>query len=473
MFLKNPGRLSQCFVVSSISNSACVQNWLWHSGYMVPVSFGMMLGWASSAYPVMLQWDTSPIPIDLDQTALIAGFLMEGNSVGVLFSTWKHLGSKPSVFLCCCFQFFGWAVMLGAKDVLGVFISRFSIGFGNGWGTGQLKRYIKETCEPELAEKLCHHIPVGVSVGIIIIFIVGSCVSFRVMSIFGMVVPLIGAITFGLIPKKIYNAKRIDAAKNVLDKTVNLDLGKIQKVFNDLKADECVEKQANVLECLMNKRCRNGLMLIFLIVLIQQYICAPSNIIYGQIIFTATENPYPVINSIIYTIFFLFSTIISLKYTKNFPRKANLLITTGLSTLSTSLVALYFLWKQDLLKTSEYFSWAPLLILLFFNFNHTFGMSTIPSYILAEKIPKRCRNVIGKFLVIHFSMSSVFSNKIFQVMFGNYDMFTAYAFCAVVGVCGFFLMLIFMEEYDVEVEKGKLAEKMDQKVETIDIVTRL
>lgn len=432
-----------------------------------------MLGWPSLAYPVMLQWDTSPIPIVLDQTALISGFLMEGNSVGVLFSTWKYLGSKTSVFLCCCIQFVGWCVMLGANDILGLFIGRFSIGFGNGWGTGQLKRYIKETCEPELAEKLCHNIPIAANVGIILIYIVGSYVPFRVMSIFGMAFPLLAAITFGLTPKKMFNAKRATTTKDVLDKTVSMDVAKIERVLNYPKADECEEKQANVFECLMDRRCRNGLLLIFLIVFIQQYICAPSNVIFGQIIFTATGNPYPKINAIIYSIFFLFSTVVSLKYTKSFPRKANLLITTGLSSLSLGLLALYFLLRHELLRMNEYLVWAPLFILFLFNFNHTFGMSTVPSYILLEKIPKRCRNVASKFLVIHFSMSAVISNKIFQVLFGIFDMFTAYAFCAAVGIGGFFLMLIFMEEYDVEVEKAKSVEKMEQKVEVIDIVTRL
>ncbi|KAK9681343.1 Sugar transporter [Popillia japonica] len=476
-------------------------------GYLIPISFGMMLGWPSLAYPLLLhESNNPPVLINIDQSSLIAGFLMHGNSVGVLFSTSKYLGSKTMVFLCCCLQFIGWFVMFGANDIVGLFISRVSIGFGNGCGTGHLKRYIKETCEPELAEKLAHYIPVGINIGIVLIYTVGAFVDFKTMAIFGMMFPMLAIFTFGAIPKRSLSAKRSSVVKTMFKNTATLELDKIEDKLDQNKANESDEHQINVFQCLRDKRTRNGLLLIFLIVLMQQYTGGPANIVYNQIIFKIANNPHAKICSIIYAnaIFFLIFTTISLKFVRNFPRKANLLVGSGLCVIIIGLLSLYYLLKEYrnfprkanllvgsglcviiigllslyyllkeyLLELSHLFVWSPLFIMILFNAFHTFSMATVPLYIILEKIPKRSRNVVSKFLVIHFSQSAVISTKIFQVLYAYVNMSVAYAFFVCVALAGFFLLLIFMNEYNVEEEKKLSAQKCEV-TNTIEVITRL
>lgn len=432
-----------------------------------------MLGWPSLAYPLLLhESNNPPVLINIDQSSLIAGFLMHGNSVGVLFSTSKYLGSKTMVFLCCCLQFIGWFVMFGANDIVGLFISRVSIGFGNGCGTGHLKRYIKETCEPELAEKLAHYIPVGINIGIVLIYTVGAFVDFKTMAIFGMMFPMLAIFTFGAIPKRSLSAKRSSVVKTMFKNTATLELDKIEDKLDQNKANESDEHQINVFQCLRDKRTRNGLLLIFLIVLMQQYTGGPANIVYNQIIFKIANNPHAKICSIIYAIFFLIFTTISLKFVRNFPRKANLLVGSGLCVIIIGLLSLYYLLKEYLLELSHLFVWSPLFIMILFNAFHTFSMATVPLYIILEKIPKRSRNVVSKFLVIHFSQSAVISTKIFQVLYAYVNMSVAYAFFVCVALAGFFLLLIFMNEYNVEEEKKLSAQKCEV-TNTIEVITRL
>ncbi|KAI4457075.1 facilitated trehalose transporter tret1-1-related [Holotrichia oblita] len=433
----------------------------------------MMLGWPSLAYPLLLhESNNPPILINIDDSSLIAGFLMEGNSIGVLFSTSKFLGSKTAVFLCCCLQFIGWFVMFGANDIFGLLISRVSVGFGNGCGTGHLKRYIKETCEPELADKLMHYIPVGINIGIVLIYSVGAFVDFRKMAIFGMMFPMLAMFSFGVIPKRTLTAKRASITKTMFKNAATLELDKIEDELNKSKADEADEHQINVLQCLRDKRSRNGLLLIFLIVFMQQYTGGPANIVYSQIIFKIANNPNAKICSIIYSIFFLIFTIISLKFVRNFPRKANLLIGSGSCVIIIGTLSLYYFLKEYLLRLSHLFAWSPLFIMTLFNAFHTFSMGTVPLYIILEKIPKRSRNVASKFLVIHFSMSAVISTKIFQVLYAYVNMSVAYAFFVCVALVGFFLLLIFMDEYNVEEEKKLSAQKCEETIK-IECITRL
>ncbi|GJQ81806.1 hypothetical protein Trydic_g347 [Trypoxylus dichotomus] len=443
-------------------------------GYLIPISFGMMLGWPSLAYPYLLSENNNPpVLIDMDLTALIAGFLMEGNSIGALFSTSTFLGSKTVVFLCCCLQFIGWFLMFGVSDIIGLLFSRASVGFGSGCGVGHLKRYIKETCEPELAEKLIHYIPVGVNIGVILIYTVGAYVDFKMMSVFGMMFPILAMFTFGVIPKRTMVAKRASVVKGMFKNTATLDLGKVEDCLNKSKADECEEPQVNVFKCLRDSRTRKGLLLVFLIVFMQQYTGGPANIVYSQIIFTIAGNPHAKICSIIYSVFFLVFTVISLKYVKNVPRKTNLLVGSGACVIIIGLLGLYFLLKHYLFQMSHYFCWSPLFLLILYNAFHTFSLGTVPIYIILEKIPGRSRNVVSKFFIIHFSMSAVISTKIFQVLYSYIHISAAYAFLASVALVGFFLLLIFMDEYNVEEEKKKSAEKHVEQDNHIEFITRL
>ncbi|XP_028127811.2 uncharacterized protein LOC114324226 isoform X5 [Diabrotica virgifera virgifera] len=60
--------------------------------------FGLMLGWPSPTNPILINKD-SPIPITMDQSAMIAGFLMIGNTVGTPFCRKTFLGTKFSILI--------------------------------------------------------------------------------------------------------------------------------------------------------------------------------------------------------------------------------------------------------------------------------------------------------------------------------------------------------------------------------------
>lgn len=429
-------------------------------GALLAVTFGMMLGWPSLAYPYLLEVDITPIPITLDQTSLIAGFLMEGNTIGCLFSSQRLIGSKLAVFLCCCLQVFGWIVMFGASDIYGLLIARSTVGFANGCGMGHLKRYIKETCEPDLAKFIINYLPLGLNIGVILIYTFGAFVSYRVMALIAVIVPIFAAISFGVIPKKELpmKEKQTQITKNILQNTTKLELAKIEE---NIEMRSEVE-QASVFDVLRHRESRNCLFVMFLLIFLQQYTGGPANIVYSQIIFTATDNPLPKICSIIYSIAFFINNIISLTLARTVPRKMNMLISTAGTACIYVVLAMYFYMKEELLQISDAFVWSPLFMLILFNTIHTFGLSTLPLLIIDEKMPKMSTGIASKFWVIHFSMSAVISTKIFQVLFGMFDMFIAYVFFIAVAVGGFILIALFVSDYDPEEVRKRQAEEEQQ-----------
>lgn len=438
-------------------------------GALLAVTFGMMLGWPSLAYPYLLEVDITPIPITLDQTSLIAGFLMEGNTIGCLFSTQRYISSKLAVFLCCCLQVFGWIVMFGANDIYGLLVARSTVGFANGCGIGHLKRYIKETCEPDLAKLIINYLPLGLNIGVILIYSFGAFVSYRIMALIAVTIPIFAAISFGIIPKKDLpiKEKQTQITKNILQNTTKLELAKIEEqVSHNLETKSGEVEQATVFEVLRHRESRNCMFVLFLLIFLQQYTGGPANIVYSQIIFTATDNPLPKICSIIYSIAFMINNLISLTLARTVPRKMNMLISVAGTAGVYVILSMYFYMKEELLQISDLFVWSPLLILILFNIIHTFGLSTLPLLIIEEKVPKMSKDIASKFWVIHFSMSAVISTKIFQVLFGMFDMFIAYVFFIAVAVGGFILIALFVSDYNPEEVRKRQAEEEQEHKET-------
>lgn len=430
-------------------------------GAFLSVTFGMGLGWPCIAYPYLLNDDVTPIPITLDDTALIAGFLMEGNTIGSLFSTSKLLPAKLAVSLCCFLQISGWVLMFYSRNIFWFLGSRASVGFANGYGMGQLKRYIKDTCDPDLADTINNYLPVGINVGVLITFTYGAFVDFRSLALYAVIVPSIGFLGFTLIPKLERKTDSSQRVRNALESTMEKDEMSMAKNITPPPVSETAEgepesntvgKPFTVFEVLRDRDSRNGLFLMFLIVFVQQYSGGPANLVYSQIIFTSTANPYPKLCSIIYGITALINIILALTFAKNIRRKTNLLVGTLACIFCYVLVALYFFLRNELYQINELFTWAPLFLLMLWNVFHTFSFGVLSLLQLKESLPKRSLNVLSKFWTIHFSMSAVISTKIFQVIFGMFGMGMGYTFFIFVLV-GNFLIAIFIKDYT---PKGKL-----------------
>ncbi|CAH1967404.1 unnamed protein product [Acanthoscelides obtectus] len=84
---------------------------------LICIPFGLMLGWPSPTYPYLLNNVTSPILISMDQSAMIAGFLMLGNTIGTPLSATESLGPKYGVLVGLAAMTSGWFVMWQANNI--------------------------------------------------------------------------------------------------------------------------------------------------------------------------------------------------------------------------------------------------------------------------------------------------------------------------------------------------------------------
>lgn len=399
-----------------------------------------MLGWPSLGFPHLLNNVTTPIFITLDQTSLIAGFLMEGNTFGTLFCTTRFVNSKTAVSASLFLQIAGWFIMFGANSVIGLFFSRFLVGIGNGLGLPQLKIYVKETCNNKFASLINKHLIVGINVGIVIIYIFGLFLTFRQLALASMAFPIFGFVLFTFIPKyKTPQEKFIEG----LPETRPVE----EKIITN--------EQWNIIKILKDSKARNSIIFIFFVVFLIQYTGGAANVVYSQIVFLEIGNPYPKVCSVIYACSFLMSILFSLKYTPKFPIKIMLLISILPVFFLNCLMSLYFYTKHYLLNISEYFTWGPLFILCLYIFFHTLGLTTVPFVIVDTKVPNYAKDFANQVLVIDFSLSAVISTKFFQLSFTYGNMCIAYLFLASVAFSGFIIILLFVKNVSKSVDLNK------------------
>ncbi|KAJ8937087.1 hypothetical protein NQ314_012030 [Rhamnusium bicolor] len=184
---------------------------------LICIPFGLMLGWPCPTYPELLKL-TSPIPINIDQSAMIAGFLMIGNTLGTPFSLKTCFGSKYGMTLSIGLMACGWCIMWQARNIYWLLGSRFLVGLANGYGLGQLKTYIREMTEDNTT-LLLKQINLHTFFGVIVIFAYGPFVEIKNIASIALIITIIILFLIILLPStpmELIKANKIKDAKKLL-----------------------------------------------------------------------------------------------------------------------------------------------------------------------------------------------------------------------------------------------------------------
>lgn len=252
------------------------------------VSFGMMLGWPSPTNPLLLQ-PKSEIPINLDQSASIAGMLMFGCIISPIISQLECLDTHITLITCTLLLSTGCILISFATSVLHLCIGRFCAGFASGMCTYKYKNYVSTILSPKTCLMVAKSVPILIGMGIAISYTIGPFVYFRQLAKMAAVVPIVSFIIFLLclyLPKQLYAEGTRNSfsvvARNVIENNEKIP-GMIILV-DERKALSFIE----VIKIDYNIKC---LLLLILIICIQQFTGGPSTIVYNQLIYRIKIRP--------------------------------------------------------------------------------------------------------------------------------------------------------------------------------------
>lgn len=399
-----------------------------------------MLGWPSPVYPKLLKEDT-PIPITLDLTAMIAGFLMLGNIVSAPFSTWSYTGSKYGVIIGLMLMISGWLVMWQAKNFYWLLISRFIIGLGSGFGLGQLKIYIKEMCQSNVAQVFLKLINSFIFLGIITVYSFGPYVDFRTLSAIAAIFCVIISGLCLLLPHTPVEYLKMDKEEKCKKLLRYLQPENAEIVLYDLK--ECLDKNEinlTLTQILRNRNLRCNAMIFTLLVYFQQFTGPPSTLVYSQIIFKNLHTNRPDLCAIVYVTVWLCSNFYS-TFCQNFNKKYLLFSCASVSViLAINIYVIYGNYNET------HWNYISFVLMLFYIFFHTIGLGNASSVFLEEKFTKESKDVMSKGFWMLFSAFALIITKIFQVFYERCHLYFAFCLFLCHSLVAFVFVAIFYSD---------------------------
>uniref|UniRef100_A0A1Y1K906 Major facilitator superfamily (MFS) profile domain-containing protein n=2 Tax=Photinus pyralis TaxID=7054 RepID=A0A1Y1K906_PHOPY len=408
---------------------------------LICLPFGIMLGWPSPTYPKLLAL-TSPIPISMDQTAMVAGFLMIGNIFGTLISDGSFFGTKYGIILGLCGMLVGWILMWFAADIYYLLSSRIIIGLSFGYAAGQLKIYIKELCEPQLAQVLSKCINFYALFGVVIAYILGYFLSFTTFSLAVMILTAVLIAISLFLPHSAREYLRFGKTKEAetmikyLKSDAKIDF-EMQKLNLDLmlKADNF-----SIFQMLRKEKLRKPFAVVVLLTFFQQFTGAPATVVYAQMTLRATQLPYAELCAIGYIVLFFISNLIGVFYCSKFNRKYCLLFSNIAvsATLVLNVCTIYY----DFNRT--YWKYTSLVSLCLYIFFHSIGLAVVPTMLIPDYFPARARNVVSKVQIMCFSAFAIIITKIFQVLYHNYSLYVAFLLFSCISIVSAFFIVAFV-----------------------------
>ncbi|XP_063917172.1 probable metabolite transport protein CsbC [Zophobas morio] len=413
--------------------------------------FGIMLGWPSPNYPTLTkpvdegESTTDPIAlirITMDQSAMVAGFLMVGNTAATPFSSFKRLGAKYGVLVGATLMTIGWIMMWQSRDIFYLLGSRFLVGAGNGFGTGQLKYYIGEVCQDSLSVFLTKQINLYVFAGLILAFAFGPFVDFRQFSIIASIISVLVlflTIFLPVPPRELVKSGKIKEAHKLIS-FLSPHLNPDDELIKIKKKANTVDTDLSYCDVLKKSSLRKNLLIFAVAVFFQQFSGAPATLVYTQMIFASCGCPRPELCALVYIFAFFLANVYGIFCVPNHNKKHVLLF----SSVGVSLLIVVQIIVLVENANEKFWNFTSLVVMLLFIVVHTIGLGSVPFSLIPQLFPKEAKKVVVQFFVMFHSMLALTITKIFQVMFDRIGLFAPFCLFLAISTFSIVFVIIFV-----------------------------
>lgn len=397
-----------------------------------------MLGWPSPTYPKLLP-ENSPIPINLDQTAMVAGFLMLGNFIGAPLSACSYPGNKYGLLIALILMSIGWAVMWQARSIYWLLGSRITVGLGTGYGIGLLKTYIKNLCHINIAGILLKLINLHIMLGILLAFCLGPFLSLKMYPLVCTIMTIVIFFLCVFLPHTPMEYLKIGDETNCKKRLQILYPFNVEEELHKLKL-VLAKKDVNMSfgQVLRNRTSRSNVIFLGLMIFFQQFSGPTATIVYSQIIFSEIGYDTPELLAIGYILILIVASLFGLFALAQLNMKYCLLLSSVL--MSFSLVIHILSLYYDL--NANYWSYISYVALLFYIFTHSMSWGCMPFLILEEIGSKESKLVISHFMWMLYSVLGLIITKIFQVLFGAFPLFVPFCLFLTISLISIVFVLI-------------------------------
>ncbi|XP_051155563.1 facilitated trehalose transporter Tret1-like [Leptopilina boulardi] len=375
------------------------------SGSLATAACLVNTSWTSTAVPY-LKSNESKIPLTNTQGAWIVSIYNIGDIIGtpltILFV--DRIGRKYTLLLYGIPAIISWLIIIFANTYIHLYIARLIAGIGHGFVFSTTVIYLAEISEKNSRITLFTIMRVTASTVGLIATTVGAFLSYEILNITCLVIPICFLIFFSFMPESPYYLLLKGYEEEAIKCLIKLRGKMEQTLTHEILEHDIAEMKLNIDESvkinafweLLSDRNNRKAMLVVLFMKITQFMSG-NLVILGytvEIFQYSGATVKPNIAALILAGIRLISSMTAGVVLNFIDIKINFLFSGLFGAFCLFILGMYF-YLKDLGEDVSPISWLPLTALIIFEIITNLGITIIPFIIQGELFPMKVKGIAG------------------------------------------------------------------------------
>lgn len=385
---------------------------------------GCTVGWTTVALK-KLEGAGSPIPLSKSQASWIAsahdiGHMISPIPAGLIVNI---IGPKKCLILSAVIESVGWLVIIFTRNITALYITRLLFGIAMGIIFTICPLYLAEISSPKIRGALGVSFESWQYLGHVIEFTVGPYVSYDVLAIVSLSIPVVFLImSFWMAESPYYYIRKNNhvAARKTYSKLLGFGDEQLPEVLDEIdKIQEQIDSREHgrLKDLFGSAVYRRFLMIVLVLALVQRFSGMSAVVAYAAFIFPNTIGG---LSSSWYTILFgvvtLLFTFVSAGLIDRVGRRVLTMTSCFGGFVVELLTSLYFFLALKNIVDTTYISWIPFITISSYAGFYSIGMGPIVTLIQSELFPPNIKGVAASIVTIVHAGSSSLVTKMYQVV---------------------------------------------------------
>ncbi|CAL8110000.1 unnamed protein product [Orchesella dallaii] len=421
------------------------------------ISCGNFLGYTSTALPSMEEDEESFEELTKHDKSWIGGL----GPLGALFGSTlvliplRFFGPRRTIaFFGCPAILCSWSFIGFADDILMIFVGRFLGGLGTGVIIPCSSLFVVDIASVELRGKLGILPQFLMILGILISYVLGSFLSWRILALACCTIAGPSIILLLLAPDTpswLVSKDRCDDAYEILEKLLGSHAAsaRLRDVRDnwDISQQRKESQMVGIRKQRLNKPMIKASAVALGVLSFQQLTGINGVTFYALSIFQQSAgesslNPHIHIPSIILATTQLCASFTSTLIVERAGRRILLLISTLMISIAGSILGIYFYCGTGY----PFLSWVPLAALIMYTFGFAIGLGPITWLIVSEILPEEIRHIMNP-LGIAYSWFCVFLvTKSFPLLRHEINIYGIFFMYSAIALIGLVFVALFVPE---------------------------
>lgn len=406
--------------------------------YLGALSFGYMIGFTSPALPKM----TAPGgPLDGESKSLFVTIATIGALFGCMAAGWlvEKVGRKKALIVSALPFLAGNAMIWSAGAVTMLCLARILVGFSGGMSTVICPMYLAEISPKELRGMLGSGVQLAITIGILLVYLLGMACDWRTLAAIGAVIPLVAAVCAFRAPETprfTLNQGRTQEVTRILTwlRPTGSDVAEEVRDMEDSSQDK--EERASLADIIKKAELLRPLKVSAAVMILQQLTGINVIMFYTVSIFqSAGYKESGELATVAIGATQVVMTVVACGLMDKAGRRILLLV--GGAGMAIACMALGYYYHLMAQGSAEAWSWLALGSLLLYIIAFSIGWGPIPMLIMSEIMPARARGSASAMAAVAswgsaFLVTSGYDQLV--VFFGMSGTFLFFGLCCLLAV---------------------------------------